>query len=290
MTEENNVSTESQEVVSTDLLSGATAGQATPEVVDAAPTQAEIDDFATSLPEDLRANVAKKGFKSASDVVKAYSELEKLMGRRFEDLTADEISKMNTKLGAPETAEGYGLSLPDGVSDETGLLGEFSNIAHQAGLSKDKAESVFNWYVETQTKAMEQLNIQAEQQAQANIESLKSEFGAAFDERVDLANKALRQYGGDEAIQAIAEAGLSSNPALVKMLAQIGQLTAEDSPVGHNTAKGFGTKSPAEARQEISRLMSDSAFMGRFKNPMDPGHASAQAELESLYKLTKGIK
>ena len=257
------------------------------EVSDAA-GEVNVDDFVSTLPEELRAQAAKKGFKGAADAIKAHAELESLMGKRFEDLTADEVKSLNVKMGAPEDPTGYELSVPEELSEYLSpeLQDGFAKLAHEQGISKTQAESLYNWYMENQTKELSLLQSSRQQQAEEQVNVLKQEFGVAFDEKVSLANQALRQFGGDDAVTALAESGMSSNPALVKMLSEVGKLIGEDQPVGQSN-RSF-TETPAEAKAQIAELYRDKAFMKAFSNPMESGYKAAQEKMEILYKKSKG--
>ena len=124
--------------------------------------------------------------------------------------------------------------------------------------------------------------LQIHQEEQAS--QLKKDFGPAFDERVTLANRALKEFGGDDAVNAIAEAGLQNNPVLVKLLANAGELLAEGSFTSGQQAGKFGMTSE-EATQQISKLRSDPEFMKHYTNAGSSSHRNAAAQLEDLYKI-----
>lgn len=246
------------------------------------------DDFINSLSEEHKPTVTKKGFKSVDDVLKAYENLESKLGKRFDDLTADEIKALNVKLGAPESPDGYELSLPEGFQDD-GSLNAFAHKAHELGLPKDKAEALYGWYMETQIDGLKMAQANAQNDAVEKVESLKKEFGAAFDERISLAKHALKEFGGDEVLDIINKYGLGNEPALVKMFAEIGKLTSEDKIVGEKSSASFGV-TPAEADAKIASLYKDKEFMARWSNPTAQGHDEAVKQLETLYKLRRGVK
>ena len=108
------VATESAPVES--VLTGQ-ATSAPEQTTEAAPevSAEQTSQFLESLPEEYRTLAMTKGFKETGDVLKSYKEIESMVGKRFSDLTADEIRAMNTKLGAPESADGYEFNLPEGI-------------------------------------------------------------------------------------------------------------------------------------------------------------------------------
>lgn len=129
------------------------------------------------------------------------------------------------KLGRPETAEGYELPVPEGDS------GEFADAAsgkmHELGLSKSQAQGIAEWYNTQQSQMLEQFNQQREQQATENVAAIRKEWGNNFDANVAVANKAISAYLAPEAIQALRDSGLGSNPHFVKAFHKIGQSLSE---------------------------------------------------------------
>ena len=115
---------------------------------------------------------------------------------------------------------------------------------------------------------------------------MKQEFGSAFDERTALASTALNEFGGDAVKEVINQHGLNNNPALVKMFAEIGKLTAEGnmSTDSNATPAHFGV-TPAEASTKIAEKFADKAFMERWRTVAHPGHNDAVAEIEQLYRV-----
>lgn len=129
------------------------------------------------------------------------------------------------KLGRPETADGYELPVPEGDSGE--FAGAASGKMHELGLSKSQAQGIAEWYNTQQSQMVEQFNQQREQQATENVAAIRKEWGNNFDTNVAVANKAISAYLSPEAIQALKESGLGSNPHIVKAFHKIGQSLSE---------------------------------------------------------------
>lgn len=129
------------------------------------------------------------------------------------------------KLGRPETADGYELPVPEGDSGE--FAGAASGKMHELGLNKAQAQGIAEWYNSQQSQMVEQFNQQREQQATENVAAIRKEWGNNFDANVAIANKAISAYLAPEAIQALKESGLGSNPHFVKAFHKIGQSLSE---------------------------------------------------------------
>lgn len=130
-----------------------------------------------------------------------------------------------SKLGRPESAEGYELPVPEGDSGE--FAGAASSKMFELGVSKKQAQGIAEWYNTQQALAIEQVHQQREQQATENIAAIRKEWGNNFDSNVAVANKAISAYLAPEAIQALKESGLGSNPHFVKAFHKIGQSLSE---------------------------------------------------------------
>lgn len=247
-------------------------------------------DFLKGIGEEYQGLATKKGFNNIDDVLKSYSNLEGMMGKRIDELTTDEMRDVYTKLGAPADISEYGFEdakLPEGVEDT--MSDWFADKSFELGLSKDAANSLRDAYLESQQEQFKKVSMEAQVAATDQLAELKTEFGAAFDERINLAQTALNEFGGDEVKNLINQHGLGNNPALVKMLSEIGKITSEGKMVSNkeDTAQ-FGT-TPADAAASIADKFADAEFMKRWRSQSHPGHKAAQQEIMSLYKLKNGV-
>lgn len=138
---------------------------------------------------------------------------------------AEGWSNVWNKLGRPEKAEGYDLPVPEGDSGE--FAGSASGKMYELGLSKSQARGIAEWYNTQQSQVIDQYNQQREQQATDNVAAIRKEWGNNFDANVAIANKAVAAYLPPEAVAALKESGLGSNPHFVKAFHKIGQSLSE---------------------------------------------------------------
>ncbi len=244
-------------------------------------------EFIKTLGEDYKVIAHQKGFKNADDILKSYTNLESMMGKKFDELTNEELKGVYTKLGAPETPEGYefeAAQLPEGIQDN--MTDWFSAKAHELGIPKEAAQQLRNEFITKQTEEYGQITLNSQTKATDDLAELKQEFGSAFDERVTLASTALNEFGGEEVKKVINQYGLNNNPALVKMFAELGKLTSEGKMATDKNATPvqFGI-TPAEASAKIAEKFADKEFMNRWKSQAHPQHSDAVREIEQLYKL-----
>jgi len=246
-------------------------------------------DWKSSLPEDIKAAKSLQSIKSVEDLAKGYVNAQGVIGRRFEDLSDEQIEQYYSAMGKPETKDDYSLDIPDGFELPDELETWFRDTAFDMGMSKEAAEGLFNSYVEMETGNLQQAQQLQEIHIEEQAKQLKKDFGPAYDERVELANRALTQFGGDETIQAIQEAGLANFPPLVKLLANAGEMLAEGKfTEGANKGK-FGMTSE-EASDQIQKLRTDPQFMAQFSDSSAPKHKEATQKMENLYKIKVNAK
>lgn len=148
-----------------------------------------------------------------------------------------------SKLGRPESADGYELPVPEGDSGE--FAGAASSKMFELGVSKKQAQGIAEWFNSHQAQAMEQFNQQREQQATENVAAIRKEWGGNYDANLATANKAISAYLPPEAIQALAESGLGTNPHIVKAFHKIGQSLSEAKAINGEPASS-GPKSTAD--------------------------------------------
>ncbi|MCA8214490.1 hypothetical protein LGN20_11315 [Burkholderia cepacia] len=149
---------------------------------------------------DLRQFVEAKGFKDVGEAVKAMRELE-------------------AKHAAPASVEDYQLG-----------DGDFAKTAatwfHEAGIPADAAKALaakWNGYVSEQNTAAEAARLA---KGEAELTTLKSEWGVDYDKNVELGRQAMRKFGvSGEVIDKLA--GATGDAATIKMFSQIGASLSE---------------------------------------------------------------
>lgn len=231
---------------------------------------------------DLKGYVQNKGWKDPVELANGYRNLEKLLGGEKVPLPKGAEDKegwarVYDALGRPKSADDYGLAVPEGGSPEfaKAAAGKF----HELGLSKGQAEALVNWYNE-----QGQSRLGSEQQALAakteqDLQSLKGEWGGAYEENIELGRRAAREFGLDATKLEALEAAFGTGEML-KLMSKIGRGLTEHNFEGGRTATGFGM-TPEAAKQRISALREDRDFTAKYLS----GNADARGEMEKLMKL-----
>lgn len=232
---------------------------------------------------DLKGYAQNKGWKDPVEVLNGYRNLEKLVGSEKVPLPKgaedkDGWNRVYDALGRPKTAEEYKLPLPEGQGPT-----EFTKSAaakfHELGLSNQQAENLAGWFNEQQAGQMNNFQTQTAAKAEADLTGLKTEWGGAYDENIQMAKVAVREYGLDATKLTAIENALGTGE-MMKLFAKIGRAQGEHKFEAGNGANSFGM-TPAAAQQRIAALREDREWSSKYIG----GNADARAEMDKLMKL-----
>lgn len=169
-------------------------------------------------------------------VVESYRNLEKFHGVPADQIVklpkADDVEGWNGvygRLGRPESADKY--APVEGVEIDAEALKRFDGKFHAAGLNDTQRKAILTEYDAYSKQMFEEQEKALAQEKSIQTEALKKEWGANYDERVDLAKRAVRSFLPDteqreQTLQAIENA---VGPAvLAKMFANLADRIGED--------------------------------------------------------------
>lgn len=256
--------------------------------------------FAETLPADIRGEALFKDIKDLEGLSRSYVHAAKMVGLDKASLIAlpttdDEKAwgDVYTRLGRPEAADKYELSkpeLPEGFAVNETLQKGFLEEAHKIGLNGKQADALFKWWNKTaagEHTAARDTNARAMEDAG---KALKTEWGHAYDAKVEVAQGAIRHYAKaigvpvDQLGAELEASGLGNRPGIAKLFAHLGGQLSEDGLLGKGGGGGgAGALSPAEAKQEIATLQNDKAFGKEYMDKRAPGHQAAVEKMQRLY-------
>lgn len=258
-------------------------------------TTSVFDWKSLNLAPELQNVVDRHQFSDPSMVVKSYGEFEKLHGvpvERLVKLPSPNEAKdpkawdaVYNKLGRPETADKYQISVPQG--DDGTFANQVKPWLHEAGVTQAGATKLadkWNSFREAQVNAMK---AQQEQRDTVQVQELKLAWGSAYDQRVRLVDRAAETFGVNDAQIAALKTTLGPKGAM-EFLYNIGaKLGVEDSTVpgmgGSNT--GFNAMTPDMAKAEIARMKSDKSFTQLFVSPDPKQRMEARREMDRLHQI-----
>lgn len=233
------------------------------------------------LDEAYRNDPSATKFKTPNDLFKSYKNLEKLVGGNKvvlpgEKATPEEWNAFYERLGRPKDAAGYKFdSLPEELRHESNEK-VFAEVFHKAGLTPKQAEVITEAWKELTQNELSRMSEQSQGQAKQAETVLRKEWGMAYNQNLQLATKALKAFGDQEAVDALQAVG--NHPAVLKLFANIGKKLAEDGMVGRPAGDML---SPEEADAKIRELQAHPGYL----DGSHPEHKVIVKKLESLFQM-----
>lgn len=221
------------------------------------------NDFLSSIPEEIRNHPSLSPIKDVENLARSYVNAQRLIGADKIPMpanpTEEDLDRIYTRLGRPETPDAYGIS-PDGnvITEERAV--EYADIAHKLRLTPEQASGVLEYYrsaVQNDTAAITANNDQAREQA---VSQLQAEWGQQYDAKIEAAQKAVDRFdaGGLMELQLADGSVLGNHPEIIKAFANIAEfrasVTSEDTISESASSLGM---TPAQAQNEIDAIMND---------------------------------
>lgn len=241
--------------------------------------------WTTSLNEDAKEYVQQKGFKDPTAVLDSYRNMEKLMGVPQERLVklpakADDPgwNDVYEKLGRPKDAKEYQL---DPLKTDEKFADWARNAFFKNGISKSAGEKLATELMEyganVQKSKVDAYNLQVAKES----DSLKKEWGLAYDKHVAIAKQTANTFKIDGPTIDKLESSMGFS-GVMRFLHDLGSKIGESS--FHSDLKGGGntfnnSMTPAAAQARINALKRDSDFVRRYTE----GDAAAQDEFTRLH-------
>lgn len=257
------------------------------------PPASGSQDWRASLPDDIRGAPALESIKDVTGLAKSYLHAQSMIGRDRVALpsptaTPEELNEFYTKLGRPESPDGYKLTEEqiEGLTPDPEGTKWAQGLFHKYGLTPAQADGIFKEFrahVGDQVKNLQSSRLTAQTEA---LEKLKAEWpGEKYDVNVQLANRALSTFGDSDLVEYLRVSGEGNNPQFIKLFAKIGSQLSEDRAFGSAATNSGFVAGPEAARAEIGKLNMDQSFQKAYLNKDAPGHADAVERLQRLYKV-----
>ena len=234
--------------------------QAVPSDSAAAP---DLSEFHASLPEEIRGHNSLASINDVGALAKSYVHAQSMIGADKVAVpgkwaTDEDWEEVYNKLGRPTDAQGYELNVEagEGAEPDTEMLGWFRDMSHKRGLTQRQAQGIledYDAYIKDRSTAS---SAQLESQQREAHESLKRDWGEAYDQRIGMAKEVLLQFGDESLANVDVGNGLlGDNVDVIKMFHKIGayisERVSEDGMIG---PKQTGVMAPDEARSRYNEL------------------------------------
>lgn len=213
----------------------------------------------SSLSEEYRNHPSIQKFQDVNGMAKSYLSLESLMGqekipvpKNENDIAAWEVYRK--AFNVPETADKYDLKV-EGLDDSK--LDSFKTIMYKHNISQDAAQDLLNAHISDFKSYEEAKNQLFNAEAQKASEELKKEWGLKYDENLKLARTFLEKMSASKEEFDYYNSKIGNDSRFIKLLSKMGQSVSEGSLGGFEGQAGGFTKTPADAKQELDRILND---------------------------------
>ena len=241
-----------------------------------------------SLDPDLKQHPGITKFKDPGSLAKSYVELQKLIGKEkvvvpTEKSTKEEWDSFYKKVGRPDLATDYAapeLELPEEIKMREENLEAFRAKAHELGLTKKQFAELYGLQAQI---SQQSYNQQLEQAAKMKTESetaLRSEWGAAYEKKVDSAQKMIHNYFGDKELHPAFKV-LGNDKGFIRAMSQIAEKLGEDNIAGSQRL----SMTPKEATSKMNAILGD--FKHPYHDNLHPEHDSAVDHFIELSRMAE---
>lgn len=223
------------------------------------------DNWLDFIPEDLKEDPSITKYTDFGAFVKGHVNAVGMIGKDKLVLpeTDDQWSDTFDKLGRPGAANEYGLTVPEGVTDEQKFDDAFSETLgttlHGLGLSTKQAQGVSDFMYSTVATASENTSAVDTEMAAAAATELRKEYGSQVDARIDASMRVVSELGGEGAGDQISKEDLALNPILVKVLSSIADKVLEETGLDGGDQGATRT----DLQEQITETMSNPAYTDR---------------------------
>jgi hypothetical protein len=219
---------------------------------------AAVAGFTDMLDASLRDNPSIVKFGGdPNKLAQSYLSLQSLMGQGRVAIPKDETDAeawgmYDKAFGVPDKDDGYELTAPDGTD-----LSGFKKLMRENHISPKTAQKLLDAHLGD----FQQLNDTIEQQRNAEKSAaeaeLKKEWGLKYAENMQTANQTLKKLSATKEDYEHFLGVIGNDARFIRLLSSIGEKIGEGSLGGlEGQVSGF-TRTPAEAGQELQRILSD---------------------------------
>ena len=233
------------------------------------------NEFLNMIPEELRQHPSISPIKDVENLARSYVNAQRLIGADKIAVpvnpTDEDLDRIYDRLGRPETPKDYGFDIDGNVITEE-LAANYADVAHKLRLTPDQAKGVLDYYRSTVEQEGAQSLELAEVAKEQTVQSLRQEWGRAFDQKVEAAARVAQEFADPEMFNITLADGskLGDNAEFIKAFAKIADfrqsVTSEDTVAEMSQSS---VMTPATAQAEIDAIMNDKshAYWDR-KNPI----------------------
>jgi hypothetical protein len=244
----------------------------------------------------LKSFVGPDGKFNQANLIKSYVHAQKTMGKDKvvvprEDGPDAEWDEFWGKLGYTKDASKYTLPTFEGDKDSKlspEFKESFKKFAHDNKMPPKLADKFHKFFKESTEGSLAKHEEARVANFTKSLEALKSEWGTAFERKINAASVLVRENGGEEFKKYLTDAGYLGDHQIVKWMANLSEKIYGEDKLGSEGARNQGFVTRDEALNQINDLMKDPK--GAYWNNNDSGHALAIDKVYKLRQIVSGAK
>lgn len=229
----------------------------------------------------------KDGEINYANMMKSYVHAQRQMGADKvvipgKNASDEDWNNFYNKVGRPELDK-YEVKpvLQEGQEADTDMINAYKQAAHAAGILPRQAQALMNWFGEHSNGVQQTMADRNQEAYDKQLETLKSDWGEAYERELKLSDRALKEFATPEEVQYLVDSGIADDVNVVRLFNKIGKGLAEDT-FDQESHGSFGmTKAQAEAK--INEYLSDEE--GAYRNPAHANHKNAVLEVNRLHEI-----
>jgi hypothetical protein len=146
-----------------------------------------------------------------------------------EESSADKQADNQSAGIIPAKPEGYAIKFADEAQINKELLGQYQQMAHEAGLTQGQAQKLADLYGKQMSGLAERIQTAQFQALDGYIKTQNAELAKRPDYKNELvlAQKTLKEFGSEELGQALHLSAMGSHPAMWEFVVKVGKALGE---------------------------------------------------------------
>ena len=188
------------------------------------------------------------------------------------DAPQEQWDAFYTKLGRPADTSAYTLS-EEGAKDP--IISGLRDVAHRAGLTSTQ----WNIMREGHNSAVEAKVAEQQEEYRQAVDALEARWGGAYKANVKRIEKAITQFGGQEAFESIHRKGLANDVHFLMMMDKFGKALRDERIISDDVDSP--DNNPEVLKSELDSLTRSEAYLSSYHKD----HNSAVARAKTLFEI-----
>ena len=239
------------------------------------------------IPEELRVDQTLKTTRNLSGLASQLVNAQKMIGKHAdmvvvpnEKSTQSEWDEYHKAGGRPDTPDEYAFEHVEGIESDPELETVFKNLAHSEGLRPSTVQKLIEMDDNRTLMVAQAMNEAKIAEVAAAEEALKKQWGAAYDERLNLANRMIQENVSEDNKPALLDA-IGNNPMVADFLANIAKKFVEHKIISAEVDQ----PTPVEAHAAIEGLRNTPGYItGELANTSPARYKQITQEIAKLYQ------